>query len=196
MRSLQIPICLLFILSLSTCGKKKHSDEQVDPYAKLSTLKAPTFNADSAYNYVAKQVRFGPRLPNSAAHRKCGDYIIGELEKSGWKVTVQPFTAEAYDGTKMELRNIVGSFNPTAKKRIVIAAHWDTRHVADADTTRQKQPIPGANDGGSGVAVLIELARAIAQDSSKPTVGVDLVFFDGEDHGQPDDSGFIGYGWR
>jgi len=184
-------ICLFSILILSNCGKRKKSEsDQVDTYAKLSTLKIPNFNADSAYSFVAKQVNFGPRVPNTPSHRNCGDYIIRSMENSGWKVTVQPFTSVAYDGTKMDLRNIIASLNPDAKKRIVIAAHWDTRHVADADTSRKKEPIPGANDGGSGVGVLMELARAINQDSSKPTIGIDLVFFDGEDHGQPDDSGF------
>lgn len=188
----QLPILIFLIVAIFACNKKKKSDnEQLeDKYSKLSTLKVPVFNADSAFIYVANQVNFGPRVPNSTAHKKCGDYIISSLEKSGWKVTVQAFTSEAYDGSKMDLRNIIASINPTAKKRIVIAAHWDTRHVADADTSRKKEPIPGANDGGSGVAVLMELARSINQYASKPTVGIDLVFFDGEDHGQPDDSGF------
>ncbi|MBY0427092.1 MAG: M28 family peptidase, partial [Cytophagales bacterium] len=190
MKSIHIYLLIFAVFGLTYCGKKKSNpSEQEDKYSKLTTLVTPEFSGDTALAYVKKQVSFGPRVPNTKAHRLCGDFILYNMMQYGCKVTTQSFVLEAYDGTQMELRNIIASINPDAKKRIVIAAHWDTRHVADADSIRKNEPIPGANDGGSGVAVLMELARAIGKDTSKPTIGIDFIFFDGEDHGQPDDSG-------
>ncbi len=150
------------------------------------TAKAPVFSADSAYAFVEKQVAFGPRVPNSSAHRKCGDYLIAQLKAYGGSVTAQDFTTTAYDGTKLSARNIIAAFNPQASKRILLAAHWDTRPFADKDTIKVKQPIDGANDGASGVGVLLEVARILATATEKPAVGIDIIFFDVEDYGIPE----------
>lgn len=142
---------------------------------------AAGFNADSAYAYVARQVDFGPRVPGTEAHRACGDWMVRRLQ--GWAATVeeQTGTVEAWDGTELPMRNIIARFNPDAAKRILLCAHWDTRPVADEDDERTDEPIPGANDGGSGVGVLLEIARQLA---ARPVeYGVDLVFFDVEDYG-------------
>jgi glutaminyl-peptide cyclotransferase len=144
---------------------------------------APTFNADSAYAFVERQVAFGPRVPNTSAHVQTGDYLAEALKMYGFEVTVQPFVATTYDGKKLNARNIIGSHNPQAGKRIMLAAHWDSRPFADEDSTRATQPVPGANDGASGVGVLLEIARTIHEASNKPDIGLDLVFFDAEDWG-------------
>ena len=145
----------------------------------------PKFSADSAFAYVEAQLNFGPRVPNTPAHVACGDYLIASLDSFGAKVQVQAANLQAYDGTRLRARNIMGSFRPEVKRRILLMAHWDTRPVADQceDKSRQKEPIPGANDGASGVAVLMEVARLLGQQL--PDVGVDILFFDAEDYGAP-----------
>ncbi|MGV3539853.1 MAG: M28 family peptidase, partial [Rufibacter sp.] len=178
---------LLLAASFPACEKK--SNTATADQAATAPIQAPEFNADSAYAFVAKQVGFGPRVPNTSAHRACGDYLVNQLKTYGGHVLEQTFTAKAYNGTSLNLRNIMGQFNPNAPKRILLAAHWDTRPFADKDTVNQKQPIDGANDGASGVAVLLEIARQLQDNPLSGDVGVDILFFDGEDYGQPDNSG-------
>jgi len=178
-------------LLLLSCDRTARQEGQTEtPGSTTSesvlTTKAPDFSGDSAYFFVEKQVAFGPRVPNSAAHRNCGDYLIAMLKQYGGEVTVQEFTATAYDRTPLQARNIIAAFNPKATKRILLAAHWDTRHVADKDSTRTRQPIDGANDGASGVGVLLEVARVLSSASQKPTVGIDIILFDVEDYGIPE----------
>jgi hypothetical protein len=132
---------------------------------------------------VRKQVAFGPRIPGTAAHRQAGDYLIQKLRSYGARVNVQEFQATTYDGKRINLRNIMGQFRPEVQKRILLAAHWDTRPFSDKDPARPGDPFDGANDGASGVAVLLEIARNL---KSTPNVGVDILFFDGEDWGEPD----------
>ena len=163
-------------------------EKAVEPsMVRLEGVKVPDFNADSAYSYVDKQVSFGPRVPNTPEHREAGDYLAMKLEEFGAEVKVQEFEATAFDGTVLQLRNIIGSYKPEAQKRILLAAHWDTRPFADKeeDESLHNQPIAGANDGGSGVAVLLEIARLINLNEG-PQVGVDIIFFDGEDYGEPE----------
>jgi hypothetical protein len=171
---------------ITACQEKKQSVQQIEDNTPVITIKAPEFNADSAYVYVEKQVSFGPRVPNTQAHRQAGDYLITILKKYGAEVTVQDFVAEAYTGAKLQSRNIIAAFNPQETKRILLAAHWDSRHMADKDTIRPMQPIDGANDGASGVGVLLEVARILQQDSAGPNVGVDIILFDSEDYGEPE----------
>lgn len=170
---------------LACDGNKKMNNtvtENPNPPAAARAA-APTFQADSAYAFVAKQVSFGPRVPNTAAHRACGDYLIRKLKDLGAQVTVQEFESTAYDGKKLKLRNIVGSYNPQAGSRVLLAAHWDTRPFADKDPLDPTSPSDGANDGASGVGVLLELARVLHTTPENPGVGVDIIFFDGEDYG-------------
>jgi Zn-dependent M28 family amino/carboxypeptidase len=133
--------------------------------------------------FIKKQVGFGPRVPNSAAHQLCGNYLIEKFENYGAEVIVQNFTKNSFDGKTLQLRNIIATYNTQAKKRILIAAHWDTRPFADKDTVDFYNPIDGANDGASGVAVLLEIARKL-RISELPNVGVDIILFDGEDYGE------------
>jgi hypothetical protein len=165
---------------------KKTVVHQKRPARPVISVIAPAFNADSAYYFVEKQVEFGPRVPNTQSHRQCGNYLINTLKSYGAEVTVQEFVAEAYNGTKLQSRNIIASYFPQATKRILLAAHWDTRHVADKDAVDQNKPIDGANDGGSGVGVLLEIARVLQADTLKPNVGVDIILFDSEDYGEPE----------
>ena len=148
---------------------------------------SPDFVADSAYAYIAKQVAFGPRVPNSAAQIACRDYLTAQLKRHGWEVSLQEFTSYRYDGLQMKGYNILARYNPSAVKRILLAAHWDARSIADKDTVRPKEPIDAANDGASGVGVLLEIARQIASSPTKPNVGIDIILFDLEDHGEPHD---------
>ncbi len=177
---------LFLLLALCACDDRKKTTAVQEEQAPVVTVKAPAFNADSAYFFVEKQVRFGPRVPNTPTHRQCGDYLISTLRRYGAQVTVQEFVAEAYNGTRLQSRNIIGSYLPTASKRILLAAHWDTRHVADKDSVRKREPILGANDGASGVGVLLEIARILNTDTTGLRVGVDIIFFDAEDYGIPD----------
>lgn len=179
-------LILLMILSfsLASCSETKkntNTTSAIQVYQKVS----PDFNADSAYTFVAKQVEFGPRVPNSKGHVACGDYLVNSLRKFGAKVQEQKMTLTAFDGTKLNARNIIGSYGLDKAKRVLLYAHWDTRPFADADPdkSRQNEPILGANDGASGVGVLLEIARQI--NMKAPEVGVDIIFFDAEDYGNP-----------
>lgn len=151
-----------------------------------TVIKAPDFDADSAYQYVKAQVDFGPRIPNTAEHVACGNYLAKKLEEYGAKVTNQYADLTAYDGKILKARNIIGAYKPDLKKRVALFAHWDTRPWADKDKDEANHhtPILGANDGASGVGVLLEIARQI--NLQEPTIGIDIIFFDAEDGGTPD----------
>ncbi len=142
------------------------------------------FSGQQAYKYLVKQVAFGPRNPGSVGHEKCLHYLQQEMSKWADKVDLQSFTYnDELRGKKLHLTNIIARFNPKNKQRIFFAAHWDTRPFADQDVKKnQNTPIPGANDGASGVAVLLEMARVL--HTQRPNIGVDLILFDGEDYGR------------
>ncbi|MDW8288698.1 MAG: M28 family peptidase, partial [Flammeovirgaceae bacterium] len=151
-------------------------------------MKVPDFNADSAFVFLEKQVKFGPRIPNSEAHSKCAEYLQKTLQRLGAKVEIQEFSATSFDKKTWKGKNIIGSINPEASRRILLAAHWDSRRFSDKekDTSLHKIPIDGADDGASGVAVILEILRAIQTAPEKPQVGVDVIFFDLEDDGVPE----------
>ncbi len=164
---------------------EKHSDDtKIDsnsiekkPDAAVHT---PEFNADSAYSFIEKQVSFGPRVPGTPAHSFTGQWLIKKLGSYSDTVYLQD-TKMIRGEREVSLLNIIGSFNPSAKARVMLAAHWDTRPMADEDADRPTEPNDGANDGASGVGVLLEIARQISVKN--PVVGVDIVFFDQEDAG-------------
>lgn len=145
------------------------------------------FNADSAYKYCAAQCDFGPRVMNSEAHDKCGEWIKGKFEEYGCSVESQKADLKGYDGTIYHNENIIARTNPNAKQRILFCAHWDSRPWADndPDENNHRKPVMGANDGASGVAAMIELARMLQADSAGVNIGVDFVCFDTEDSGTP-----------
>lgn len=154
---------------------------------EVNLVKTPDFKADSAYHYIAQQVAFGPRIPGSEASQNTLQFLVAKLKSYGWTVTEQPFTAFRYDGKKLQGTNIIAQFQPAVAKRILLAAHWDARSIADKDSVRKNEPIDAANDGASGVGVLLEIARNLHEAKNKPALGVDIVLFDLEDHGEPDD---------
>ena len=143
----------------------------------------PAFDEARAFHDVETQVAFGPRVPGTEAHRRCRDWLAAELERAGAKVSRQSFT-DSLEGLPVELTNVRGRYGPATGPWIVLGAHWDTRPWADLDpdTSRHRTPIDGANDGASGVAVLLEVGRVFA--AQPPPIGVEIVFFDGEDMGR------------
>ncbi len=171
------------MLLLASCGRDRDKKQAVEQDELPRNVVVPVFSADSAYHFVEKQLSFGPRIPNTAAHRQAGDYFVETFTRYGADVTVQEFQMETFDGVKLNLRNIIASFNPDKTRRILLAAHWDTRPFADKDAEAPNKPFPGANDGASGVAVLLEIARVLSS-SPLPEVGIDIILFDGEDWGE------------
>ena len=133
--------------------------------------------------FAQAQLAFGPRIPGSEGWRRCASYLEAQMRRWSDTVVVQEFNTTLWDGRRVPGRNIVASFNPKSPKRVLLAAHWDSRQWADHDddADMQRAPVPGANDGASGVAALMEMARGMAQ--MPPSVGVDFVFFDVEDQG-------------
>ena len=176
----------ILAMVLMSCGQTSKPTTTTSQQTAQTDQSNPFFNADSAYNYIEKQVSFGPRVPNSAGHRACGNYLANQLKLFGAKVIEQEMSVTAYNGTVLQTKNVIGSYNPIAKKRVLLFAHWDTRPYADkdADEANHNRPIDGADDGGSGVGVLLELARQFGEKA--PNVGVDIIFFDAEDYGIPD----------
>ena len=138
----------------------------------------PAFDSERAHADVVRQVEFGPRIPGSAGQRACADWLVTTLGELADEVEVDHFEAAG-----VPLINVVARFRPEEGVRVLLASHWDSRPHADHDRQpgRRQEPVPGANDGGSSTAVLIELARMF--HVSRPEIGVDLVFFDGEDYG-------------
>ena len=163
----------------STTAIEKASQEAAPAVEPVAIV--PIFDADSAYSFVARQVAFGPRVPGTATHRKCGDYLVGKLRSYGAEVLTQDVDLKAYNGDLLKARNIIARFSPEKQERVMLCAHWDTRPWADSDPDKANhyKPLPGANDGGSGVGVLLEVARQLSM--LPPMVGVDIILFDAED---------------
>lgn len=181
--SLYCVCALAFLFPLVSCGGKvKASGKVIDSDV---TPPAVEFDADSAYSFVARQVEFGPRVPGSVSHVSCGDYIVETLRRLNSDTVIeQNGEAVAYNGDRLPVRNIMAMYNAGARRRILLLAHWDTRPWADqdAEVSNRDLPIPGANDGASGVGVLLEIARCLS--SVQAEVGVDLLFVDAEDYGR------------
>ncbi|MEP2669934.1 MAG: M28 family peptidase [Cyclobacteriaceae bacterium] len=178
---LLVQVVVIIILSGCSGGGDKVKEKN----KPTRVVNVPRFNADSAYAFVNKQVDFGPRVPNSKAHKETGDFLVNQLKEYGALVVTQEFTAPSYHGQQLQLRNIIGSYGEEKQKRILLAAHWDTRPIADKDPNNPTGPMDGANDGASGVGVLLEMARQLDGDTTIQ-VGVDIIFFDGEDWGEPE----------
>ena len=178
-----IPLFLLLFVAMVACSNKSRNNADSEGKQPQSTVNVPQFDADSAYQYVKAQVDFGPRVPNTAAHRACGEYLVKKLEQFGATVYSQQVDLIAYDGTLLKARNIIGSYKPETKKRILLLSHWDSRPWADADPDEKNRhtPILGANDGASGVGVLLEIARQLHKQ--QPELGIDIVLVDAEDYG-------------
>lgn len=154
------------------------------------------FNGDKAFAYIQQQIAFGPRIPNTPAHEKTGDWILTQLRSTADTVIVTEFQHVTRKGDTLHLRNFLARFRPQVAERVLFLAHWDTRPRADqsANLGAQRMPVPGANDGASGVAVLLGVADALK--AKAPASGVDLLFVDGEDYGNFADSNEVLIGSR
>ena len=156
---------------------------------KPATLQRPSFSADSAYVYIERQMAFGPRVPNSAAHTQCAVWLIEQLRELGAEVELQKGFMPDYRGNDQQIYNIIGHFytpETASRPRILLGAHYDTRPWCDEepDYADRFYNVPGANDGASGVGVLLEVARQLGLRDSL-TTPVDIIFFDVEDMGTP-----------
>ncbi|MGD9770498.1 MAG: M28 family peptidase [Parabacteroides sp.] len=169
-----------------SCSQTPSSSSAKVESQPVKQQNVPAFDADSAWVFVENQVKFGPRVPNSEAHVACGNYLTSELKRFGAQVYEQEATLTAYNGTQLKAKNIIGSYNPENSKRVLLFAHWDSRPYADhdKDPANHKKPIDGADDGASGVGVLLEMARQFSIKS--PAIGIDIIFFDAEDYGTPE----------
>ena len=158
----------------------------VGMFVASSTAQMPiAFDETNAWQYLLKQVAFGPRNPGSIGHRQCLQFLKTELRRYADRVIEQPFMHyDAYRGKTLVMTNVIARFRPKVEPRLLLCAHWDTRPFADRDPNpaNRQTPILGANDGASGVAVLLELARIL--NRHPPSIGVDIVLFDGEDYGR------------
>ena len=168
---------ICFALMLVSCSTKPVGVER------------PSFCSDSAYAYIEKQMAFGPRVPNSAAHMQCAVWLIEQLRACGAEVELQKGFMPDYRGNNQQIYNIIGHFyspENAARARILLGAHYDCRPWCDeeADYADRMYNVPGANDGASGVGVLLEIARQLGMRDSLKTP-VDIIFFDCEDSGTP-----------
>ena len=172
---------VLILILVSRCSEDKPVQESST--GNEANYQVPKFDRDSAYQFVVQQLSFGPRVPNATGHENCKNWLIDRLDQYGMDVIAQDFEATAHTGTLFKSTNIIAQHNPEASRRILLAAHWDTRYIADSPLSkeRREEPILGADDGGSGVAVLLEIARLLQQYPLP--FGVDIVLFDAEDQG-------------
>ena len=179
--SILLSLMVFFMVSCGTQSGNKKADNKHVVKNVISK-----FNADSAYAYTASQVSFGPRVPGTKAHDACAKWLIKKLKEFSDTVYEQHFKARTYDGVTRSGVNIIGSLNPQESSRVLLLAHWDSRPFADhdKDPANYHQPIDAANDGASGVAVLMELMRQFKINN--PEKGVDVLLVDLEDWGPPD----------
>lgn len=195
-RILHIAILAVATLISACTGRSAASSAATASTGAPAAVSVPRFSADSAYAYVAAQVDMGPRVPGTKASAECAEWIEATLRRHGADTVIVQRTSlpdPMNPSRSLPVVNILGRFNPEAKNKVMLAAHYDTRPVADEETdaVRAATPIPGANDGGSGVGVMLEIARMMAAD--RPQTGVDLLFVDLEDSGS---SGSDDYGVR
>lgn len=180
-------IVLLGIFAAS-CSQKTNPDPQLKESSQTPTvINTPTFDGKNAFRFLKAQTAFGPRNPGSAHHEECKNYLAQELQRYADAVNLQPFPHTGYRGEHYTMTNVIASFNLKSTKRVMLCAHWDTRPQADMEQDAKKRSLPilGANDGASGVSVLLELARLFKHTS--PPIGIDIVLFDGEDFGRSGD---------
>ena len=166
------------------CGSGNNAATTTENNSDQTAPPAMTFSADSAYSYVKQQCDMGPRVPGTPAHERCAQWLTASLRQWCDTVVVQQAPVTTFDGKQLNCKNIVGTFNPQASDRLLVLAHWDCRPWADndPDSSLRQQPVMGANDAASGTAVILELARLMAQQ--RPEVGVDLLLVDVEDWGE------------
>jgi hypothetical protein len=177
----------LAVCALAACKDSEERKEQsatVSDTAETLKVKAASFNADTAYSYVATQAAMGPRTPGSEAQRKCAAWMQAKLSAFCDTVYRQEATVKGGDKKALPCINLIGSIHPAAGRRILLLTHWDSRPWADEDTKDKDKPIIAADDAGSGVGVLLELARALKSQPLPADLGIDIFFTDVEDYGK------------
>jgi len=196
MKKLVIGAVLTSVLLLA-CGKKNPGENK--PPVDTNKVNVPVdtnqnangkpsgFNADSSFAFINKQMEFGPRVPNTKEHKACGDYLTATLKKYCDNVIVQTAKVNSPTLGTLNIKNLMGRINEKNPNRIVLFAHWDTRYTADRTANTRSQKVPGADDGASGVGVLLEVARQL--QLNKPTIGIDIVLLDAEDQGDQSENG-------
>ncbi len=190
MKSLIIALVLALMLVWG-CTREQQQPQPVPAQSSeksTAAIDVPVFDGKEAFKFLTAQTDFGPRAIGLPAHDKCLKYLEGEMRKYADTVSLQPFTHRGYEGQPLSMTNVFASFNPKATTRILLLAHWDSRPRADQDPDIKKRntPILGANDGASGVAVLLEIAKHLKQ--RPPAIGVDMLLDDGEDYGKEGDN--------
>ncbi len=174
------PLLVLFGILIISCN-----NEPAPPAKEVKVpVRVPAFNGDSAFAFVKKQVLFGPRVPGTEGHIQCKKWMVEQFNTFGASVIEQDFLAHIHNGEKWPSTNIIAQYNPEHKQRIILSAHWDTRYIAEEDKDRKKRndPILGADDGGSGVGVLLEVARILGENPID--LGIDIILWDAEDQGK------------
>lgn len=186
MKKIILKLTILIFIFVS-CNFSDEKPEMKTEDIAIKKINIPTFNSDSAYYFIEKQLSFGPRVPNTKGHVLCSEFLINTLRRWSDTVYIQEFKAKAWDGTYLSSRNIIASFSSENLNRIFFAAHWDSRPYADFDPnpSNHRKPIPAANDGASGVGILLEIARLLSEN--EPNIGLDIILFDSEDYGEPND---------
>ncbi len=171
---------------LTACGSGEQAPKDVTQKDTVSVkpISVPSFDADSAYDYVSRQVAMGPRTPGSAAQLQCAKWMEGKLKAVCDTVYKQDVKVTGGDGKSLPCINLIGAIHPRATRRFLLLTHWDSRPWADQDTKDKDKPILAADDGGSGVGVLLELARQVKAHGLPEGVGIDILFTDVEDYGQ------------
>jgi hypothetical protein len=177
----------VIILLFSCTGSSTKEKPAKTSTTETAAIVIPAFNADSALYFVKVQTDFGARVPGSKAHEDCAKWLKDKLSTCTPNVIFQEYQTRVYNGDVFNGKNIIASFNPDSKARIMLCSHWDSRPFADhdPDPAKRNQPVMAANDGASGVGILLELAKVLKENPSK--IGVDIVFFDMEDYGPPQD---------
>jgi Zn-dependent M28 family amino/carboxypeptidase len=171
-----------FFLVVGCNGNKTATSSTTAENSEKPKVSVPKFDRDSAFIFVAQQLAFGPRVPNTAAHNACKTWLVNKLKGFGAEVIEQNFQARAYTGTMLDGTNVIAQYKPENTRRIVLSTHWDSRHITDSPLAKgAKQAVMGADDGASGVGILLEIAQVL--QATPVDIGVDLVFFDAEDYG-------------
>ncbi len=189
MKSFAQLLCFVALFAISCSDQPKKTTQEKAQTTNTYKIESPNFNSDSAFIFIEKQVSFGPRVCNSDAHTNCGNYLSSEFKKYADEVIEQKASVTNWDGKKLQIKNIIASFNPKASKRVLICSHWDSRPYADNDPNpaNHNTPIDAADDGASGVAIMLEMARVM--HLNKPSIGIDFICLDAEDLGKSDKGG-------
>ena len=179
---------------MTACGSTGTTATVQDSTDSVKTAQISTFDGNAALLLTRQQCEFGSRVPGTAAHSKCAEWLTTTLQAACDTVIVQTGTVQTATAGSLGIKNIIGVINPDATERLLLLAHWDTRPWADndPDEANHKKPVMGANDGASGVGVLLQLARQLKADGT--TLGVDILLVDAEDMGVDDNEESWGLG--